>query len=71
MNILVAGASGLIGSVLVERLVDEKNTIICQSDSFHVEGVGVKWIQHDLIRDTWEHLLLPEFDVVWGVCNWA
>lgn len=69
MRILITGASGLIGAALVERLRGENNTIICQSRSPHVDGLGVKWIQHDLTRDSWKRLSLPEIDVIYHLAG--
>lgn len=65
MVYLITGASGFIGTALVNKLRSNNNTIICQSRSSHDEKEpNVKWICHDLINDKWENQLLPEIDVV-------
>ncbi len=69
MNILVTGASGLIGSALVQRLQEKSNAIYCQSRSFHEDESGVKWIKHDLISDSWDCLSLPEIDVIYHLAG--
>jgi len=69
MNILITGASGLIGSALIERLRGECNSIVCQSRSSHKEELGVKWIKHDLISDSWDCLSLPEIDVIYHLAG--
>ena len=69
MTILITGASGLIGSALVERLRGSQNIIICQSRSFHQDELGITWVKHDLIRDSWDRLSLPEIDVVYHLAG--
>lgn len=64
MNILITGASGLIGSHLIQRLSKDCHNIFCQSRSFQKTS-GVKWIKHDLVHDRWEDLGLPTFDIVY------
>lgn len=69
MKILITGASGFIGEALLDRLRGEKNDIFCQSRNAHVDGLGVKWVKHDLIRDSWDDLSLPEVDVVYHLAG--
>jgi nucleoside-diphosphate-sugar epimerase len=56
MTILITGASGLIGSALIKRLRESEDLIICQSRESHPDALGVKWVKHDLITDSWECL---------------
>lgn len=69
MNILITGASGLIGTSLIERLRGECNSIVCQSRSSHKDEPGVKWIKHDLINDTWDCLSHLEIDVIYHLAG--
>jgi nucleoside-diphosphate-sugar epimerase len=68
MNILITGASGLIGSQLVQKLDKENHNIFCQSRNHHDEAM-VKWVKHDLINDSWEDLALPKLDVVYHLAS--
>lgn len=65
MRILITGASGLIGSALLDRLRGENHSVFCQSRSTHEDEPGVKWIKLDLIKDSWEGTSLPDIDVVY------
>lgn len=69
MNILITGASGLIGSALIERLRDSDNLIICQSRESHPDQPGLKWLKHDLVNDSWECLAPYEIDVVYHLAG--
>ena len=69
MNILVTGASGLIGSALVQRLQEKSNAIYCQSRYHQEDGLGVKWLKHDLVNDSWEDLSLPDIDVIYHLAG--
>ncbi len=69
MNILVTGASGLIGSALVQRLQEKSNAIYCQSRDHHEDGLGVKWLKHDLVNDSWEDLSLPDIDIIYHLAG--
>ena len=69
MKILVTGASGLIGTSLVDRLRGRGDSIYCQSRSSHEDEPGVKWIKHDLISDPWDCLSLPEIDVIYHLAS--
>lgn len=69
MNILITGASGLIGSALLDRLRGEDHSVICQSRFFHEDEPEVKWIKHDLIKDSWDCLMLPKLDVVYHLAG--
>ncbi len=69
MKVLVTGASGLIGTALVDKLRGGSNSIFCQSRSFHEDELGVKWIKHDLISDSWDCLSLPKIDVIYHLAG--
>ena len=69
MRILITGASGLIGSALLDRLRGENDSVICQSRFTHEDEPNVKWIKHDLIKDSWDCLSLPEIDVVYHLAG--
>jgi nucleoside-diphosphate-sugar epimerase len=68
MNILITGASGFIGCALLAKLQDSGHSLICQSRSPaapYPKIDSVRWIQHDLICDSWEDQCLPNIDVVY------
>ncbi len=69
MRILITGASGLIGSALLDKLRDRNHSIICQSRRAQDGPAGVSWIKHDLITDSWEGACLPELDVVYHLAG--
>lgn len=69
MTILITGAGGLIGTALVNSLRDAGDRILCQSRRHHEADAGVDWIEHDLVRDSWERLALPEIDVVYHLAG--
>lgn len=61
MRVLITGASGLIGSALLDRLLAEKHSVVCLSRSAHEDQPNVKWIEHDLVQDPWSDI--PRFDI--------
>lgn len=65
MNILLTGATGLIGTALMDRLRGNGNFLICQSRKSHSDETGVKWIRHDLVTESWECLAPFKIDVVY------
>ena len=69
MNILVTGASGLVGTALVEHLREQGHDLICQSRQAHEDQPGIRWIKHDLIDDSWEQCSLPDIDVVYHLAG--
>ncbi len=69
MNILITGASGLIGTALIERLRSSKNLLICQSRKVRADQSRVKWVKHDLRADSWECLDTYEIDVVYHLAG--
>jgi nucleoside-diphosphate-sugar epimerase len=69
MRILVTGASGLIGSALVDRLRGEDHSLFCQSRSAHDDESHVKWIQQDLSAGSWKGVSLPFVDVVYHLAG--
>lgn len=69
MNILVTGASGLIGAALVNRLRGEGNSIFCQSRFDKKQEHDIKWLKHDLVNDSWQDLLLPDIDVIYHLAG--
>ena len=59
MNILITGATGLIGTHLRDQLCASGNLIIYQTrkDTAKIKDQkGVKWIKHDLLTDSWDCL---------------
>lgn len=64
MSILITGATGLLGTALLDRL-RSAHSVICQSRNSHGNDPGVRWIKHDLVRDSWEHHSLSNIDVVY------
>ena len=68
MRILITGATGLIGSALVEKLRGE-HELVCQSQRAHDVVDGVRWIEHDLSEDSWERLAPPDLDVVYHLAG--
>lgn len=69
MNILITGASGLIGTAMIKRLRCNENLIICQSRREHYDEIGVKWIKHDLLTDSWECLTQFKIEVVYHLAG--
>lgn len=69
MNILITGASGLIGTALVEQLQENGRNLICQSRQACEQQPGIRWIKHDLLHDSWDDLGLPEIDAVYHLAG--
>jgi nucleoside-diphosphate-sugar epimerase len=69
MRILITGASGFIGSALLDVLLVHGHTIFCQSRFAHDDSQNVKWIKHDLITDCWESKSIPEIDVIFHLAG--
>lgn len=69
MNILITGASGLIGSALIERFRGSDTLIICQSRESHPDQPGLKWLKHNLVTDSWACLAQYEIDVVYHLAG--
>lgn len=71
MNLLITGATGLIGTALRERLHGSGHSLICQSrgSAGDQPGVGVQWLRHDLTSDSWEAQRLPHVDVVYHLAG--
>lgn len=69
MNILITGASGLIGRALISRLLGQGHRIICQSRKNRKSEPGLEWVKHDLIQDSWDDLALPEIDTVYHLAG--
>lgn len=68
-RILITGATGFIGSALQHCLRAENVTIISQSRRPHESDDGIHWVQHDLIRDSWDQLSLPALDIVYHLAG--
>lgn len=62
MNILVTGANGFVGQVLIDRLVEEGHhiTALVRSKENKKKKNGIKWIEGDLLHP--EHL--PELEKI-------
>lgn len=69
MRILITGASGLIGSALLDRLRGENHSVICLSRFTHEDEPNVKWIKQDVIKDSWESISLPDIDMVYHLAG--
>lgn len=69
MNVLITGASGLIGSALAEKLRANNNSIICQSRSMHIDQPGIKWIKNDLVNDSLECLNPYKIEMVYHLAG--
>jgi len=69
MRILITGASGLVGTALLDHLRGNNHSIVCQSRHPHDDESGIHWFQHDLVSDSWEELSLPEFDCVFHLAG--
>lgn len=69
MRILITGASGLIGSALLDRLRGENHSLICQSRFPHDDEANVKWVKLDLTKDSWECVSLPNIDVIYHLAG--
>lgn len=69
MRILITGASGLIGSALLDRLRGAGHSVVCQSRFTHEDEPTVKWIKRDLIKDSWDGISLPDIDVVYHLAG--
>jgi len=64
MRILITGASGLIGTALIDKLLEKPHSLICQSRHPQEDTQGVHWIKHNLIEDSWGALDIPDVDVI-------
>jgi nucleoside-diphosphate-sugar epimerase len=69
MNILITGASGLIGSALKERLLAEGHSLVCLSRSAQVKQKNVCWIKHDLAHDSWAKLPAINIDITFHLAG--
>ena len=65
MNILIVGASGLIGSNLMRQLSSHGFNLYCQSRKKQITQYNEIWIEHDLIDQDWRDLDLPKIDLVY------
>ena len=65
MNILITGASGLIGTAIIEKLQGQDHKIYAISRSNKKSNGNINWIKHDLYNDSVSSLILPKkIDVV-------
>ena len=69
MKVLITGASGLIGSALIEKLKDQVATLFCQSRKSHQNEAEIIWVHHDLVKDNWEDCSIPDIDVVFHLAG--
>lgn len=65
MNILVTGATGLIGTSLLACLKETEHEVLCQSRKNQKISSDFKWIEHDLLNDDWNVLEPGSIDVVY------
>ncbi len=59
MNILITGASGLIGTALTEKLFLDGHDIIGLSRTSRSGDDKIQWVQHDLYYDPISNLKIP------------
>ena len=59
MNILITGASGLIGTAIIKKLQSQDHKIYALSRSNKKSDSKIKWIKHDLYHDPISSLILP------------
>ena len=65
MNILITGASGLIGTAIIKKLQSQDHKIYALSRSNKKSDSQINWIKHDLYYDPISSLILPKkIDVV-------
>jgi nucleoside-diphosphate-sugar epimerase len=70
MNILITGATGLIGAAILNKLIGKGHKIIGLSRSIKDDTDFIKWIQHDLYNDEILSLNLPkDIDVVYHLAG--
>lgn len=69
MNVLMTGATGLIGSALLDRLLEQGHSVVCLSRSEQPDRHGVRWITHDLSKDPASRIPQSEFDVVYHLAG--
>lgn len=69
MRALITGAAGLIGTALSEKLLAEGYELACLSRADHLDQKYVRWIKHDLARDSWETLPKLKIDVVFHLAG--
>lgn len=54
----------MIGTALLNCLKPTKCALFCQSRSFHKSSLREKWIQHNLITDSWANHKIPKIHYV-------
>lgn len=70
MNILITGASGLIGTAIIEKLIENGHKITGLTRTVKENTDFIKWIQHDLYNDPIASLNLPKkIDVVYHLAG--
>ena len=70
MNILITGATGLIGNAIIKKLIRKGNKIIGLSRTMQEDTNFIQWIQHDLLNDEIRSLKLPKnIDVVYHLAG--
>ena len=69
MNILVTGASGFIGSSLVNRLVREGHSVIALRRQVGNDESNLSWFSFDISKDKWSDLNLPAMQAVFHLAG--
>jgi len=68
-NVLITGARGLIGTALIEQLKSTKCALFCQSRADHNSTSRERWIQHNLVTDSWTKRKLPVIHYVFHLAG--
>jgi len=69
MQVLITGASGLIGSALSTKLIADGCSVFGLSRSFRAHSQNFQWIKHDIARDPWKNLSNLELDLVFHLAG--
>lgn len=68
-NVLITGASGMIGTALLNRLKLTNCALFCQSRTHYNKTSRVRWIKHDLVKDLWSKSKIPVIHYVFHLAG--